>query len=88
METLKAIQTRNSVAHLSEPAPSIEEMEEVYQHAELTMGWCVECHRETEVDMADNNYYTHLHEQLKDKYGGEKFTVDQIGGLECAKCHY
>ena len=66
----------------------IEEMEEVYQHAELTMGWCVECHRETEVDMADNNYYTHLHEQLKDKYGGEKFTVDQIGGLECAKCHY
>ena len=33
METLKAIQTRNSVAHLSEPAPSIEEMEEVYKGA-------------------------------------------------------
>ncbi|MEE2953752.1 MAG: cytochrome c3 family protein [Bacteroidota bacterium] len=66
----------------------VEDMDEVYQHAELTMGWCVECHRETEVEMADNNYYTHLHEQLKNKYGGDKFTVEQIGGLECAKCHY
>ena len=35
METLKAIQTRNSVAHLTEPAPSSEEMEEVYQYSKL-----------------------------------------------------
>ena len=28
---------------------------------------------------------------LKEKYKGQydvKFTVDKIGGLECAKCHY
>ena len=66
----------------------VEEMEVLYQYSELTMGWCVECHRDTEVKMEGNNYYTHLHEQLKEKYKGEKITVDKIGGLECAKCHY
>ena len=66
----------------------VEEMEVLYQHAELTMGWCVDCHRETEVKMEGNGYYTHLHEQLKEKYKGQKITVDKMGGLECSKCHY
>ncbi len=66
----------------------VEEMDVLYQYSELTMDWCVECHRETEVQMEGNNYYTHLHEQLKEKYKGEKITVDKMGGLECAKCHY
>ena len=66
----------------------VEEMEVLYQYSELTMGWCIDCHRESEVKMEGNNYYTHLHEQLKEKYKGEKITVDKIGGLECSKCHY
>jgi cytochrome c2 len=66
----------------------VEEMDVLYQYSELTMGWCIDCHRETEVKMEGNNYYTHLHDQLKEKYKGEKITVDKIGGLECAKCHY
>jgi len=66
----------------------VEEMDVLYQHAELTMGWRIECHRETEVKMEGNNYYTHLHEQLKEKYKGEVITVDKMGGLECSKCHY
>ena len=66
----------------------VEEMDVLYQYSDLTMGWCVDCHRETEVKMEGNNYYTHLHEQLKEKYKGEKITVDKMGGLECAKCHY
>ena len=66
----------------------VEEMDVLYQYSELTMGWCVDCHRETEVKMEGNNYYTHLHEQLKEKYKGEKITVAKMGGLECAKCHY
>ena len=66
----------------------IEEMDVVYQHAELTMGWCIDCHRTTEVSMEGNEYYTELHAQLKEKYKGEKITVDKIGGIECAKCHY
>ena len=66
----------------------VEDMDVLYQYSELTMDWCIDCHRDTEVQMEGNNYYTHLHEQLKEKYKGEKITVDKIGGLECAKCHY
>ena len=52
------------------------------------MGWCIECHRETEVNFEGNDYYAELHRKLKKKYKGEKITVDKIGGLECGKCHY
>jgi len=65
----------------------IEEMDEVYQHSKLTMGWCINCHRETEID-TENPYYHDLHDKWLDKYHGEEITVDMIGGLECAKCHY
>lgn len=63
----------------------------MHQEAPLTMGWCINCHRETEVKMGGNGYYEKLHAELVEKYkmeGLEKFTVEQIGGLECAKCHY
>ncbi|WP_460189411.1 c-type cytochrome [Urechidicola sp. KH5] len=66
----------------------VEEMDEVYQHAPLTMGWCIDCHRETEVDMTENGYYKKIHEQLAEKYGVERVTEAQMGGLECGKCHY
>ena len=65
----------------------VEEMDEVYQYSKLTMGWCINCHRETEVDV-ENPYYHDLHENWIDKYHGEDVTVDMIGGRECAKCHY
>ncbi len=61
------------------------------QKAPLTMKWCIECHRKTEVAMQGNAYYDRLHKALKEKYAGQydvKFTVDKIGGLECGKCHY
>ncbi|MDP4687759.1 MAG: c-type cytochrome [Salibacteraceae bacterium] len=69
----------------------IQEMDEVYQYSELTMGWCINCHRETKVTMKDNGYYEEIHSELTEKYkdeGLESFTVEQIGGLECVKCHY
>lgn len=66
----------------------IEEMDEVAQHSDLTMGFCIECHREREVDF-ENEYYAGLHEKLKAKFGKEgAITVQKIGGLECGKCHY
>ena len=43
------------------------------------MGWCIECHNTAEIDLA-NGYYTHLHEQLKEKYKGEAITVDKWVG--------
>jgi cytochrome c551/c552 len=67
---------------------AIEEMDVVKQENDLTMGWCINCHRETEVKMEGNDYYTSLHEKMKEQYSGEKITVDKIGGLECGKCHY
>ena len=66
----------------------VEEMEIMYQHAPLTMGWCINCHRETNVKVKDNGYYTKIHEQLAKKYGVENLTAAQMGGLECGKCHY
>jgi cytochrome c551/c552 len=69
---------------------AIDSMEVVQQHAPLTMGWCIDCHRKTEVD-TDNKYYESLHKQFVNdpKYRkGDKFTIGSIGGLECSKCHY
>ncbi len=66
----------------------VEEMEIAYQYSPLTMGWCINCHRESDVKVKDNDYYTKIHEELSKKYGVEKLTVAQMGGLECGKCHY
>jgi len=65
----------------------VEEMEIMYQYSPLTMGWCIDCHRESNVDK-NNEYYQRIHEELSKKYGVEKLTVAQLGGIECAKCHY
>lgn len=66
----------------------VEEMEVLYQYSPLTMGWCINCHRETNVKVESNEYYAKIHEALSKKYGVEKLTVAQMGGLECGKCHY
>ncbi len=66
----------------------VEEMEEVEQFAPLTMGWCIECHQNTDLKIESNEYYAKIHEQLSKKYGIEKVTVAQMGGRECGKCHY
>ena len=68
----------------------IQKMDEVYQHSDLSMGWCVNCHRETKVQFADNKYYSiyeKFHEDLKNKKI-DSVTVEKIGGTECQKCHY
>ncbi len=66
----------------------IETMEEIYQYSPLTMKWCINCHKTTEVNHKDNPYYDKLiaaHDKLKK---GEKVTAAVLGGLECGKCHY
>ena len=65
----------------------VQTMEVVEQHAPLTMGWCINCHRTTEVNDA-NPYYEKIHEQLAAKKGKGKLTIAELGGLECGKCHY
>jgi mono/diheme cytochrome c family protein len=66
----------------------VEEMEIVEQFSPLTMGWCINCHRETNVNIAGNEYYEKIHEELSKKYGVDQLTIAQMGGLECGKCHY
>lgn len=71
---------------------AIDTMNVVQMANDFTMGWCINCHRTTEVDMNNGynkEYFKNLHEKLKKQYGsGTKITVDAIGGLECGKCHY
>ena len=75
---------------------NIQEMPEVYQFAELSMGWCVNCHRESKVDFynkADstgNKFYSIYEKFHKDLKSGkiDSVTVEKIGGIECQKCHY
>lgn len=66
----------------------VEEMEILYQYSSLTMGWCIDCHRESNIKVKDNEYYTKVHEELSKKYGVEELSIAQMGGLECGKCHY
>ena len=65
----------------------IEEMDVVYQYSELTMGWCINCHRESEINSKGNDYYDKLVELHKGS-SKEPLKVEDIGGLECSKCHY
>ena len=67
---------------------SDDEFEIMKQYSKLTMGWCVDCHRKTDVKMEGNAYYDKIHAELSKKYGVEKLTAAQMGGLECGKCHY
>ena len=68
----------------------VEKMEVMQQHSPLSMGWCINCHRQTEVKFTENAYYNtyqRYHDELKSgKRDGVK--VEEIGGLECQKCHY
>jgi mono/diheme cytochrome c family protein len=66
----------------------VEEMHNMRQFSPLTMGWCIDCHRDTEVDLTESGYYTEIHDQLMKKYDKDNFTIAELGGMECGKCHY
>jgi hypothetical protein len=73
----------------------ITNMHEVYQASDLSMGWCVNCHRETKVNFniegSDGNKFYSIYKKYHDEIKAGKrdsVTVNDIGGLECQKCHY
>jgi cytochrome c2 len=76
----------------------VEEMKLVKQHAPLSMGWCINCHRQTKVKFDENSYYNaetkshkmyeQYHNEVKSGKRTNGVTVEEIGGLECQKCHY
>jgi hypothetical protein len=59
-------------------------MDVVKQYSLLTMGWCIDCHRKTDVNAKGNAYY----DKLVELHNNKAFKVEEIGGLECVKCHY
>lgn len=74
---------------------NIQEMDKVKQVAELSMGWCINCHRETKVnfnytDSTGNKFYSIYEKFHNDIKAGkmDSVTVKDIGGTECQKCHY
>ena len=66
----------------------VQNMEVVYQYSALTMGWCINCHREMPINSRDNKYYDNLVKLHDTKNAGAPFTVSSNGGTECSKCHY
>jgi mono/diheme cytochrome c family protein len=71
----------------------IQKMGEVKQFSNLSMGWCINCHRETKVQFKDNGFYSIYEKYHQDMKSGKMdstkgVTVEKIGGTECQKCHY
>ncbi|MEM8583602.1 MAG: c-type cytochrome [Bacteroidota bacterium] len=69
----------------------VEQMEKVWQYSPLSMGWCINCHRQTEVSAFENNEYYQAYEQYHEQLQNgtrDKVTVEDIGGLACQRCHY
>ncbi len=74
----------------------IQEMPQVYQYAELSMGWCINCHRESKVNFynketGEGNKFYSIYEKFHNDIKTGKLdsvTVEKIGGTECQKCHY
>lgn len=68
----------------------VEEMDVMRQHADLSMGWCVNCHRDTEVQFTENGYYetfAKMHEELGiDDLKNIK--AEDVGANDCMRCHY
>lgn len=68
----------------------VEEMDILKQENDLSMGWCVNCHRKTEVNFKGNKYYATFKGLNKVDETGQEVPVhvDDIGGIDCMKCHY
>lgn len=73
----------------------ITSMNTAQQFSELSMGWCVNCHRQTKVqfnyDSTKGNQFYSIYEKFHNDIKSGKMdsvTVKDIGGLECQKCHY
>lgn len=68
------------------------------QFAPLTMGWCIDCHNTSGIDLNSSEYYEEMHKRfVEDDRGKEllkkyledgQISVKDMGGWECSKCHY
>jgi hypothetical protein len=68
----------------------VQEMDRISQVTDLSMGWCINCHREKAVSFHDNKFYKTYRDKVESLRKGEidSVTVEMVGGTECMKCHY
>lgn len=69
---------------------NVENMHVIQQVRDLSMGWCVNCHRETKVAFHSNEFYKQYPDLKEKMQTGEidSVTVEMVGGIDCMKCHY
>jgi hypothetical protein len=69
---------------------NVEEKDKITQVPDLSMGWCINCHRSTKVSFRANPFYSHYTDLMEKLKRGtiDSVTVDMTGGIECMKCHY
>ncbi|MFO7923299.1 MAG: cytochrome c3 family protein [Bacteroidales bacterium] len=74
----------------SECHGEVETMDRLMQVSDLSMGWCLDCHRSTEVDILNNEFYSVYMQLREDVRTGriDLVTARETGGTECMKCHY
>ncbi len=67
-----------------------EEMDIIVQVSDLSMGWCINCHRTRNINFSENKFYTdyrQMYEKVRSGITGS-VTIEMLGGTECMKCHY
>jgi hypothetical protein len=68
----------------------VDNMHRMEQIRGLSMGWCVNCHRETGVAFESNKFYQ-SYEKIKNDLQANRVdsvTADMVGSTDCMKCHY
>jgi cytochrome c551/c552 len=97
-ETVARVMTTADLNNVGVNDDDVDENEIKFTRPTLTMGWCIECHGKKEIDIQSESasgYYKEIHNRLLNdkktyqKYlEDDKITVAELGGWECAKCHY
>jgi len=69
---------------------NVKEMDQIRQVSDLSMGWCINCHRTRKIDFHDNQFYSQYRDLTEKMNKGviDSVTVSMVGGRECMKCHY
>jgi len=68
----------------------VKKMDRIYQVPDLSMGWCINCHKTRKVNLL-NEYYKTYYSGFYDSLKAGKIDsvlVTDVGGRDCGKCHY
>jgi hypothetical protein len=69
---------------------NVKEMNVLKQVSDLSMGWCINCHRTRKIDFHNERFYSQYRDLAEKMNKGviDSVTVSMIGGIDCMKCHY